>query len=56
MTVTNHGPDEVGWVAMTDPIPGGGALVCGVPPRDPPGRGQRHRHRGGARAGSRYVA
>jgi len=39
MTVANHGPDEVGGVAMTDPIPGRAALVCDVPPRDPPGRG-----------------
>ncbi len=31
MTVTNHGPGEVGGVAVTDPIPGGAALVSSGP-------------------------
>ncbi|MGQ0593320.1 MAG: S8 family serine peptidase [Gammaproteobacteria bacterium] len=31
MTVTNHGPDEVGGVAVTDPIPGGATLVSSGP-------------------------
>ncbi|MGH9181744.1 MAG: S8 family serine peptidase, partial [Acidimicrobiales bacterium] len=31
MTVTNRGPDEVGGVAVTDPIPSGAALVSSGP-------------------------